>query len=448
MKTNKRRTLNFSQSTLNQKLNKMKKTIFLQVAILIIIFACSCTQTSELKEATPGSVKVSKDRLVRIDRMLQQSIDSEWIAGAVGFIARDGKIVYNKSFGVKDLETKTPMLRDDIFRIASQTKAITSIALMMLFEEGKFLLDDPISKYIPEFHNPTVLDKFNEKDTTYSTIPAKREITIRDLLTHTSGIDYAIIGSKNMSAIYAKSGIPAGFVNEKILLADKIKILGKMPLVHQPGERFTYGLNVDVLGYLVEILSNESLDQYFKNHIFIPLGMNDTYFYLPLSKAGRLVKVITEDQNHHLANTPAVGTGLGSMNYPLVEGTYYSGGAGLSSTVKDYAIFLQMLLNKGEYNGKRLLSRRTVELITSNQIGDLNLDRDKFGLGFAITTAYEQARLGVTEGSFSWGGIFGTIYWADPKEHLVCLMFVQQYPLSHSEIHGKFEALVYQALDD
>jgi CubicO group peptidase (beta-lactamase class C family) len=421
----------------------MKKSPFLQVSFLILLFACSCSQTPELKEASPNSVKVSKERLARIDKMLQQSIDSGWIAGAAGFIARDGKTIYNKSFGINDIETKSILRRDDIFRIASQTKAITSIAVMMLFEEGKFLLDDPVSKYIPEFHNPNVLDKFNEKDTTFTTVPANREITIRDLLTHTSGIDYAGIGSKNMRAIYAKSGIPIGFVSEKILLGDKMRALGKLPLVHQPGERFTYGLNIDVLGYLVEVISGESLDQYFHKHIFEPLGMTDTYFYLPPSKFSRLVKAYTEDRNHHLIKLPA-----DSMNYPLVEGTYYSGGAGLSSTTKDYAIFLQMLLNKGNYNGKRYLSRHTVELITSNQIGDLNLERDKFGLGFQITTAKGQSTLGISEGSFSWGGYFSTTYWADPKEHLVCLLFMQQNPLSHSEIQNKFKALVYQALDD
>jgi CubicO group peptidase (beta-lactamase class C family) len=426
----------------------MKKMVFLQVAILILSIACSCTQTSELKEGSPISVKVSEDRLNRIDKMLQQSIDSGWIVGAVGFIARDGKIVYDKSFGINDIETKSVMRRDDIFRIASQTKAITSIAVMMLFEEGKFLLDDPISKYIPEFANPRILDQFNEKDTTYTTIPANREITIRDLLTHTSGIDYAVIGSEKMRAIYAKSGIPSGFVSDKILLGDKIRALGKLPLKHQPGERFTYGLNVDVLGYLVEVLSGESLDQYFQKHIFEPLGMTDTYFYLPSSKFDRLVTVYTEDDKHHpVKATDQTVPGV-SVNFPLVEGTYFSGGGGLSSTVKDYATFLQMLLNKGEYNGKRLLSRRTVELITTNQIGDLNLGRDKFGLGFQITTKNGQAVLGVSEGSFSWGGILGTIYWADPKERLVCLMFIQQFPLSHSEIQGKFKALVYQALND
>ena len=420
----------------------MKRRIILLVIALSLIVACTRKQSSELTEATPISAKVSGDRLNRIDKMLQQGIDSGWIAGAVGFIARDGMIIYDKSFGVSDLEKKTPMLTDNIFRIASQTKAITSIAVMILFEEGKFLLDDPISKYIPEFNNPLVLDKFNEKDTTYTTVPAKREITIRDLLTHTSGIDYAGIGSKNMRAIYAKADIPGGFGGNKIL-GDKIRALGKLPLLHQPGERFTYGLNVDVLGYLVEVLSGESLDKYFRSHIFDPLGMNDTYFYLPASKAERLVKVTTEDNNHHLINLSGQ-----FVNYPLITGTYYSGGAGLSSTIKDYATFLQMLLNKGEYNGKRFLSRRTVELITSNQIGDLNLGRDKFGLGFEITTANGQAKLGISEGSFSWGGYFGTIYWADPKERLVCLMFVQQSPLRHSEIQDKFRTLVYQALND
>jgi CubicO group peptidase (beta-lactamase class C family) len=421
----------------------MKKLIVLLATTLILISSCSRTQRSGLIESSPVTAKVSGERLTRIDKMLQQSVDSGWIAGAVGFIARDGKIVYDKAFGYNNIETKSPMHTDDIFRIASQTKAITSIAVMMLFEEGKLLLDDPVSKYIPEFAHPVVLDKFNEKDTTYTTIPASREITIRDLLTHTSGIDYAGIGSAKMNAIYAKSGIPTGFVSDKIILGDKIRALGKLPLVHQPGERFTYGLNVDVLGYLVELLSGENLDQYFHKHIFEPLGMNDTYFYLPSSKSERLVKVSAPDKNHKLVNLSS-----DFVNYPLVEGTYFSGGAGLSSTVKDYAIFLQMLLNKGEYNGKRLLSRRTVEIITTNQIGNLSIGTDKFGLGFQITSAAGQAKLGVSEGSFAWGGYFATTYWADPKEHLVCLLFLQQSPLTHGEIQDKFRALVYQALAD
>ncbi len=423
----------------------MKKTAILQVFAIILILSYSCVNvpSTELKESSPASARVSKERLVRIDKMIQQYIDSGWIAGAVGFIARNGKIVYDKPFGVSDNDAKTPMRNDDIFRIASQTKAITSVAVMTLFEEGRFLLDDPISKYIPEFANPVVLDKFNEADTTYTTIKANREITIRDLLTHTSGIDYAGIGSANMNAIYAKSGIPTGFVSEKINLGDKMRLLGKLPLVHQPGEKFTYGLNVDLLGYLVEVLSGESLDKYMNGHIFEPLGMKDTYFYLPADKFGRLVKVSAEDKNHHLINFAD-----DFVNYPVSGGTYFSGGAGLSSTIKDYAIFLQMMLNKGVYNGTRILSRRTVELMTTNQIGDVPFGDDKFGLGFEITTARGQAKLGISEGSFSWGGYFATTYWADPKENLVCLLFIQQSPLTHFDIQDKFKAMVYQTLDN
>jgi len=421
----------------------MKKIFLFIIVVLILPLFISCSSDDQLRNATPESVKISADRLGRIDNIIKQAVDTGWIAGAVGLIARDGRIIYNRSFGFSDPENKTPMQTDAIFRIASQTKAIVSIGLMMLFEEGKFLLDDPVSKYIPEFANPQVLDKFNAKDSTFTTVPAKREIRIRDLLTHTSGIDYAGIGSPEMKAIYTKAGITAGFGSDKRTIGDDIKLLGKQPLVHQPGEKWTYGLNVDVIGYLIEVLSGERLDQYLENRILKPLGMNDTYFYLPAEKQARLVKVNTENADHHVVSMPQE-----MVNYPLLKGTYFAGGAGLSSTTKDYAIFLQMLLNKGKYNGTRFLSRRTVELITSNQIGDLSLGADKFGLGFQITTKAGQAILGVSEGSFSWGGYFGTVYWADPRERLVCLLFMQQFPLSHGEISSKFKALVYQALDD
>jgi len=422
----------------------MKKIICAFCYLTILLFY-SCSGSEVLQEASPESVKVSSDRLIRIDKMIRQYIDSGWIAGAAGFIARDGKIVYDKAFGVSDLETKTPMQTNNIFRICSQTKAIVSIGLMMMYEEGKFLLDDPVSKYIPEFYHPGVIENFNEKDTTCTTIPARREITIRDLFTHTSGIEYAVIGSAMMNAIYAKGGIRGGFGNDKIRIGDDIKLLGKMPLVHHPGERYTYGLNVDVLGYLIEVLSGEELDDYLRKHLFDPLGMNDTWFYLPPEKHERLVKVCSEDCKHHVI---PISQDQDLIRYPVLKGTYFSGGAGLSSTTKDYAIFLQMLLNKGVYNGKRILSRRTVELITSNQIGELNEGRNKFGLGFEITTEYGQAELGVSEGSFSWGGYYSTTYWADPKERLVGLIFMQQDPMSHGEIQDKFKAMVYQALDD
>ncbi|MFZ2340790.1 MAG: serine hydrolase domain-containing protein [Bacteroidales bacterium] len=423
----------------------MKKVLLLQMILaMFLTFSCSENKDNqELTVGTPASVQVSAGRLNRIDSMIIQSIENKWIAGATGLIARDGKIIYNRAFGVSDIENRTPMKTDAIFRIASQTKAIASIGLMMLFEEGKFLLDDPVSKYIPEFANPQVIDKYNPADTTFTTVPAKREITIRDLFTHTSGIDYAGIGSPMMKAVYSKAGIMGGFGNDRITIGEDIRILGKQPLVHQPGEKFTYGLNVDVIGYLIEILSGQKLDQYLKTRIFDPLGMEDTWFYLPEEKHSRLVQVNTEDANRNVIPMPQE-----YVNYPLTKGIYFSGGAGLSSTTKDYATFLQMLLNMGEYNGKRLLASRTVELITSNQIGDLNVGKNKFGLGFEITTEDGQAVLGISEGSFAWGGYFGTTYWADPEESLVCLLFMQQSPLSHGEIENKFKAMVYQALDD
>jgi CubicO group peptidase (beta-lactamase class C family) len=418
--------------------------------LFVALAARSFAQGNVLKPADPVAAKFSPERLKRIDDMIEQNIDSGYVKGAVGFIARDGKIVYNKSFGLADEDQKKLMTNDAIFRIASQTKAITSVAVMMLFEEGKFLLDDPISKYLPTFAHPKVVDQLNERDSSYTTIPAKREITIRDLLTHTSGIEYAQIGSPKMKAIYAKAGIPAGFVTDKILLADAMSKLGKMPLLHQPGERWTYGMNVDVLGYLVEKVSGKSLDQFLKERIFTPLGMNDTYFYIPAAKQNRLVAAYTFDNNNKITKWTAATFPAFNVDYPKANGTYYAGGAGLSSTIKDYATFLQMLLNGGVYNGQRLLARHTVDLMTTNQIGDLyiNPDKDKFGLGFGLTTQSSSAKLGISEGSFAWGGFFGTLYWVDPKEHLVCLLFVQNWPFPHNQMQDKFRAMVYQALND
>ena len=313
---------------------------------------------SVLTEASPESVGMSASRLTRIDSVFKEYADKKWIAGATVLIARNGKIVYYKGLGYDDINKKIPMKKDEICRIASQSKAITCVAVMMLYEQGKILLTDPISKYIPEFKNPRVLDKFNPADTTYTTVPAKREITIHDLLTHTSGIDYAQIGSKESNAIYYKAGVPGGLGEGKIILGDKMKILGGLPLMHQPGEKWTYGLNMDVLGYLIEVVSGMSLDEFFRKKIFEPLGMKDTYFYLPKEKRNRLATLYTEDSTGHLEKAGKTYTLNGTMytNYPAMDGKYYSGGAGLSSTAYDYSIFMQMLLNGGEYNGKRILS--------------------------------------------------------------------------------------------
>lgn len=365
----------------------------------------------------------------------------------MALVAKNGKIVYYKGIGLDDVDAKTPLKKDAIFRIASQTKAITSTAVMILFEEGKFLLDDPVSKYIPAFKNPQILDKFNEADSSYTVKPAKREITVRDLLTHTSGISYAGIGSKEAKAIYAKNDIPSGIGTPYYKLSDAINRLGKMPLVHEPGERFTYGLNTDVLGYLVEVLSGKSLNDFMKERIFEPLGMKDTYFYLPENKFNRLTTLYTQDKEGKTIKSEN-GKGF-SGEYPKQNGTFYAGGAGLTSTAYDYAIFLQTLLNGGQYNGKRILSPAVVHLMTRNQIGDLNQGRNKFGLGFSIASEREAARIPVPENVFEWGGIFGTTYWADPENKIVALLMTQKYPNTvWGEMQDKFKVLVYQAIEN
>lgn len=424
----------------------MKKT----ATILLFALSCQLTLAQQstlpvLKEAKPESVGMSTDRLQRLDRLLQDYTSKNLVPGAIAYIVRDGKVVYNKAFGVDDVATKTPLQRDAIMRIASQTKAITSVGVMMLYEEGRFLLDDPISKYIPAFANPKVLATFNEKDSSYTTVPAKREVTIRQLLTHTSGIGYAGIGSKEVRAIYAKAHVPSGIGTPNGSLATAIKALGPLPLVHQPGEQFTYGLNTDVLGYLIEVLSGQSLDEYLRQRIFEPLGMKDTYFYLPAAKQSRLATLYAEDAAHQTIKM--VARESMTPDYPKVKGSYFSGGAGLSSTIQDYATFLQMLLNGGEYNGRRLLSPTTVRLMTINQIGEVEQGGgNKFGLGFSLTTAKSTGRLGESEGSFAWAGIFGTTYWVDPKEGIVALLYTQKSPNSYGDLLDKFRTMVYQSL--
>ncbi|GAC1395120.1 MAG: serine hydrolase domain-containing protein [Sediminibacterium sp.] len=431
----------------------MKKLI-----ALILIVSCygwnqlraQATKDPVLTMSLPEKNGFSADRLQRVDKVIQQYIDSGWIAGAIGIVARNGNIVYYKALGYDDREKNKPLQKDAIFRIASQTKAITSTAVMMLYEDGKILLDEPVSKYIPEFRKPVVLDKFNKADSTYTTIPAKREITIRDLLTHTSGIGYAQIGSESMNAIYYKAGVVGGIGLKGGLLADNIRKLGSLPLVHQPGERFTYGLNTDVLGYLVEVVSGMSLDQFFRKHIFEPLGMKDTYFYIPKEKQNRLAMLHSEDHTKHAVNTAEVIQVNGTFyrDYPILDGgSFYSGGGGLVSTAYDYALFMQMLLNEGEYKGRRLLSPKSIHLMTMNQIGDLSLGRgDKFGLGFEIVTDESSPKNILSKGTFSWGGMFASSYWIDPKEKIVAQFVLQQYPISHGDIAEKFKVAVYQAL--
>ncbi len=433
----------------------MKRLFLISFVAFIVCSAAGQGKSAHpviVPAVNPEAAGFSSDRLKRIDTMLQGYVNRERVNGVVGLLIRDGKIAYYKSFGYDDMTAKTPMKKDAIFRIASQTKAITSVAVMILYEEGKFNLDDPISNYIPEFKNPKVLDKFNKEDSTYTTVPAKREITIRDLLTHTSGIGYAQIGSAESNAIYHKAGIYGGIGVGKILLRDQMKILGRQPLMHQPGEKWTYGLNTDLLGYLVEVTSGKSLDEVFRKRIFTPLGLNDTYFYIPKEKQNRLVSLYTEERNTRkvVKMEPKIHVGPDefSRDYPNSDGTYFSGGGGLSSTIYDYGIFLQMMLNEGEYNGKRILSRNSVRMMTMNQLGDLQRGVNAFGLGFGVVTERGSAAAPMQEGTFDWGGMFATTYWVDPKEKLVGLIYRNIWPTTLGTIVNQYKVMTYAAIND
>lgn len=410
------------------------------IVVLIVHWACAAASAQLLVEASSISgAGFSEERLKKIDTLLQDYISEEKIAGATALVARKGQVVYYNGSGYE---------KEEIFRIASQTKAITSVAVMMLVEGGKILLDDPVSKYIPGFANAGVLDEFNPADSSFTTVPVRRQVTVRDLLTHTSGIGYALIGSPEAKAIYAKADIPVGFEVRPLKLADKMKVLAELPLMHQPGEKFTYGLNTDMLGYLVEVVSGKSLAAFFRQHIFDPLGMKDTWFYLPEEKQDRIAEVYMEDAEGNSVPMPPLSEAGFQKDYPIEGSTYYSGGGGLVSTAWDYSLFMQMLLNGGEYNGRRLLSPHTIRLMTSNQIGDIDLGGpDKFGLGFQVVTREGSSVAPWHEGSFSWGGYFGSLYWMDPVSGLLAIILTQESPNSEwGELSAKFKNLVYGAL--
>ena len=398
-------------------------------------------------EGSASSVGMSDERLARIDAMCKEAVGEAQIPGLVALVVRNGTIVYHKAFGMADNESERILKRDDIFRIASQTKAITSTALMMLWEEGKFRLDDPIAKYIPEFENAQVLDTLYENGT-YLTKPAEKEITIRHLITHTSGIGYGVIDAdERFKKIYDKAGITDLFTTENISIEQSVKKLAKLPLHHNPGENWTYSEGLDVLGYFIEIVSGMPLDEFFRERIFDPLGMDDTWFYLPKSKYKRLVS-IQKKENDNWIKYP---TTFYDPDYPIKGAKrFFSGGAGLSSTAIDYATFLQMYLNNGELNGVRILSRTTIQFMMGNQISDLWGDSGAYyGLAFGVLNQKGQGMGGRgSSGTFEWGGYFNTQYFADPKEKIIGILMKQTQDTESDNTGWKFRQLVGQAVDD
>ncbi|AWW31747.1 serine hydrolase [Echinicola strongylocentroti] len=430
----------------------MKRTLFAVAFWMATASAFSQTPTLQssprLTEADPSSVGMSAERLDKISKMLEGEVDAGNIPGAVALVAKDGKIVLHEAFGMANNATGKAMQKNTIFRIASQTKAITSTAVMMLWEEGRFRLDDPISKYIPAFKNPQILSGFNYADTSYTTVPAKSEITIRHLLTHTSGLGYGVIDKdERVKMIYQKAGVTDLFTTKSITIGESVRKLAKLPLHFNPGEQYSYSEGLDVLGYLVEVISGQSFDEYLKDHIFAPLGMEDTWFYLPDSKADRLVTV-QQKVDGEWQQFPVT---FYDTDYPKKGArTFFSGGAGLSSTAEDYATFLQMYLNGGELNGVRLLSRTTVRSIMGNQTGELfGGENQYYGLAFGVVTAEGEAHGGMgSEGTFDWGGYFNTQYFADPKEQVIGILMKQTQGPVDDQTAWKFRQMVGAAIDD
>jgi CubicO group peptidase (beta-lactamase class C family) len=423
----------------------MRKSIIF-LGLLFVVGNAAVAQ-SEVSD-NPSKMGFIANRLNRIDDAINAEIAAGKIPGAVALVTRNGNVAYFKSFGFADVDSKVQMQNDNIFRIASMTKAITSVAAMTLYEQGHFQLNDPVAKYIPEFAEMAVVSTVDDDGNVSATVAATKPIRIIDLLTHTSGIGYPFLSS-SVQKSYIDAGIIDGVTVKDTTLASQMKLLAKQPLMFEPGSNFAYGLSTDLLGYLIEVISGQSLQQFLAEEIFAPLDMHDSYFYLPEEKADRLVTLYADvgDGGLIVSRGDESDIFLDDPRYPVTGAkSYFSGGAGLSSTAYDYGRFLQMLLNDGELDGARILSRKSVELM---RVARVDWDEDQipdFSLGFAVVGDLgRNGELG-SVGSYSWGGAFYTSYWVDPRENLVGVFMSQGRPID-SDISEKFTTLVYQALE-
>ncbi len=427
--------------------------------ILLIFFQfSSIAQPHALVEGPANLVGMSDKKLMLIDQLVQDYVNKGYIPGGVFLIARDNQIVYYKNFGFRSADKKAPYQKDDIFRIASMTKAVTTVAIMQLYEQGKLGLDDPVKNYIPAFSDSKVLDQFNPKDSSYTTVPAKSPITIRQLLTHTSGIVYGAFSQGALRAIYARKGLmEVGLSHPTMTTEEFINRLAEVPLAFQPGEKYNYGLNMDVLGRVVEVVSRSRLGDYFRKNIFEPLGMKNTYFYLPGEKQAKLVPIYLQREDGTLEMATSTGGISSGMDYPLqADHNHYAGGGGLSSTALDYATFIQALLGNGEYNDKHILSRKTIEVMTADQMirlnqlgtGYSNRPGETFCLGFSLITDQGKGISVKSPGTYEWGGYFNTKFFIDPKEQLIFVGMTQILGARHGELWDRMAALMYSAIED
>ena len=415
----------------------MKNIIF----SLHFLFGLTVHASSQgLPTATPEDVGISSERLKRIAPVMQSYVEENKLPGLITMVARRGKVVHFERFGMMDIEAQKPMEFNTIFRIYSMTKPITSVAIMMLYEEGHFQLDDPVSKFIPEFKDLKVFKNATEEG--FELSYTKREMTIRHLLTHTSGLTYGL-ADRPVDGMYRKAKV----LESRTTIKDMVAKLAHIPLLHQPGAEWEYSVSTDVLGYLVEVISGKSFDVFLKERIFEPLKMVDTAFYVPKEQIDRFSANYQPGEEGGIKLIDAPGTSSFSAGSP----TFFSGGGGLVSTASDYMRFCQMLLNKGELDGIRLLGRKTVELMTMN-----HLPRDKhpfemkgvgFGLGFAVVTDVAQSGQLSSEGAFGWGGAAATTFWIDPKEELIGILMTQLMSNPHP-FQQQFKVLTYQAIVD
>ena len=427
----------------------MKKTIRILVHISFLLVLTVSAFSHGLPLVEPEAVGFSLERLSRIDKVMETHIAQQKIAGGVTLLARHGKIAHLGVYGMMDVEAEKPMTPDTIFRIASMTKPITSVAVMMLYEEGHFRLNEPVSKFIPAFKEMFVLPPEDAEDSAQP-VPATQQITIWNLLTHTDGLTYH--WNERLGPQYAAADITHGLLQDESTLAEKMKVLATIPLLHDPGAEFEYGLSIDLLGYLVEVVSGMSLDAFFSERIFKPLGMKDTHFFIPEAKRERLATVYERTEDGPIkrkSQEPTVeGSLIYSTDYPYNgPRTYFSGGGGLVSTVSDYLRFAQMMLNGGKLDGVRLLSRKTVELMTTNQLAKMDVDFG-FGLGFGVVRDESDLNEIGSVGRFGWGGFFFTNFFIDPQEQMIGIFMCQLHPSGSLDLGERIRILCYQAIAD
>lgn len=410
----------------------------LALAVLLLV-ACQDTNTTQagLPSTTPEKVGLSSERLQRIGPVMQRYVQENKLAGLLTMIARNGQVVHFETYGMMDREAGKPMQRDAIFRIYSMTKPITSVAVMMLYEEGRFQLDDPVSKYIPEFKDLKVYAGGTSGN--MQVTPSEHDITIRHLLTHTSGLTYGFFSNTPVDSLYLKAEV----LSNEGTLQDMIDKLSHIPLLYQPGSTWHYSVSLDVLGYFVEVLSGMPFDQFLVQRIFQPLGMKDTGFYVPKDKVHRLGANYGPDENGGITVIDKPTTSA------FAEPTrFLSGGGGLISTASDYIRFAQMLLNGGELEGTRLLGRKTVEFMMTNHIPEELVVSPGvgFGLGFAVYTDVVKSGILGSEGVSFWSGAANTFFWIDPQEDLITMVWTQFMPHGYYPFAFEFQVLVYQAI--